>query len=336
MGATLGKMISPKLFSAARTIREDQVTLILEEYKSVEFEILSLSKMTRPQAPVVISVIKNELNIIAEFLSHYRELGVEKFAFIDNGSEDGTVEFLSSQDDVDLYKVIKPFSTLRKQAWINLLIKTYAENWIIYVDADEHIVFDDLRFEYKLPDLARFMDRLGVRRVRGCLVDMYGSFLIPEASGEPRALTEVCPFFDKSGYNEYQLLQFISREGGIRQRIFRDISAEFRPQLTKYPMFRLDDRELFTNPHYLWPYEPNFKSDCFLGILHFKFLPNFMSKTETAIIEGGYWKNSFEYRCYKELLVRDGNIPLCENITAVYEGPSSLTAHNIISPIFKD
>ena len=46
---------------------------------------------------------------------------------------------------------------------------------------------------------------------------------------------------------------------------------EFKPQLTKYPVFRLDAGEVFSNPHHVWPYEANFSSACYAAVLHYKF-----------------------------------------------------------------
>ena len=45
------------------------------------------------------SKVKNEAFFMGPFLSHYRGLGVKRFIFIDDNSNDGTREFLFEQPD---------------------------------------------------------------------------------------------------------------------------------------------------------------------------------------------------------------------------------------------
>jgi hypothetical protein len=66
--------------------------------------------------PVLIAVLRNESAVMPEFLTHYRGLGVERFALIDNGSTDETRALLAAEPDVDLYAVGRPFSG--KQGWV--------------------------------------------------------------------------------------------------------------------------------------------------------------------------------------------------------------------------
>ena len=314
---------------------DENVPEIHREYVNARIEAVTVKQAPDGRAPIVLVVLRDEMDIIGDFLRHYRAGGIERFVVLDNNSTDGTFEYLRKQPDVDLYWTGADFTTLRKQAWIGLLIDIYGtDNWFIYADADEHIVFDGMENGRSFSDLAEVMDKTGIRRVRGGLVDMYSDQPILRARyrrGE--ALVENCPFFDGAGYSEYVLVPLIAREGGPRQRLFGCSSVEFRPQLTKYPMFRLDPGELFVNPHFLWPYDKNFASDCFLGILHFKFLPNFPKKMDRAIEEANYWKNSFEYQRYKSALSGRGDLTFMGGHTEFYQGPASLVRCNLISAI---
>jgi len=49
------------------------------------------------------ATIRNEFDRLDAFLEHYRSLGVRHFLVVDNGSEDGSAEFLQTQPDVSLW-----------------------------------------------------------------------------------------------------------------------------------------------------------------------------------------------------------------------------------------
>ena len=57
----------------------------------------------KPDAVLLFSVIRNERPRLPFFLDYYRKLGVEHFCFIDNQSNDGTADYLKSQEDVSLW-----------------------------------------------------------------------------------------------------------------------------------------------------------------------------------------------------------------------------------------
>lgn len=309
---------------------------IQEEYIQAAVQPVSIRTDSRRRDPLVISVVRDEIALAEEFLRHYRRAGIRRFAIIDNNSADGTFEYYCNQHDVDLYSVKTPFSTVKKQAWLTLLIDLYQGEgqWFIHADADEHVVFDGIEVGLTFADLADVMDRQGISRVRGCLVDMYARDTADGAeNGRGNGLREAYPCFDREGYREYRLPQLIAREGGPRLRLFGGHSDRFRPQLTKYPMFRLYPGDVFVNPHFLWPYDKNFRSECFLGILHFKFLPDFERKVIKAVAEGNYWEDSLEYRCYQKELSKTGRLSITSQSAEVYDGPGSLLRSHLISPV---
>lgn len=330
---SMREAISLHLSIDGEMLRDETMPEIYQEYISATIDPLAIRNTGSLRGPLVLSVVRNEIHILEDFLNHYRKAGIERFALLDNRSTDGTIEFLAKQPDVDLYRANAPFTTIRKQAWINLLLDIYqADNqWFVYADADEHIVFDGMEYGRNLADMACAMDRAGVRRVRGCLVDMYSERPLAHATiKRGQTLIEAYPFFDGTGYKEYALPPLIAREGGPRQRLFASSSDAFRPQLSKYPLFRLDPGDIFINPHFLWPYDKNFVSDCFLGILHFKFLPNFRAKVERAVEEKNYWKNSLEYQHYESSIADIDLISFVDESTKRYQEPQSLVDCGLI------
>jgi Glycosyl transferase family 2 len=312
------------------------ITTVLEELASVELETGCLRRRPLPDrwVPIVICVVKNERNRIEEFLRHYRATGVERFVFIDNQSDDGTWEQLMQQPDVDLYRRPGKFDWMRKQGWINKIIEIYGhERWYIYADADEHIVFDQSE-KFSFADLTRLMERQGVRRVRGFLLDMYAEGAILESryvAGEP--LAAAYPLYDREGYREERYKEVISFKGGPRMRAFAAADPKFLPELTKYPLFCAASGEYMVNPHHIWPYEGNFSSDRYLAILHYKFLPDIMHKVTTAIDEKTYWAESIEYRCYSKILQENAKLSLVGPVSARLNHTSDLIASRLIAAL---
>jgi hypothetical protein len=74
-----------------------------------------------PEAIVLVACVRDEMSRIAQFLDHYRRIGVDHFAIVDNGSEDGTAEWLEQQSDVSLYRTSQSFAAAghgSKRYWI--------------------------------------------------------------------------------------------------------------------------------------------------------------------------------------------------------------------------
>lgn len=314
----------------------DYVVTVMQEYMDVGLECLHVAPgHSSAENPIVISVIRNENERLPDFLRHYRQAGTEKFVFLDNGSTDGTKEYLVSQPDIDLYYCDREFNWMKKHGWINLLISMYGrERWFIYVDGDEHLVYDGIDEGRSLSEFACAMDSKGIRRVRGFLVDMYvDGPLLKSAYRRGEPLIQAYPYFDGTGYKEEWYNELISRKGGPRQRAFAKADRNFRPEMTKYPMFRLEARDVFANPHHIWPYEENFKSECYLGVLHFKFLPDVLLRIERAISEENYWGGSMEYKCYDSILRNSRDLSLMFDHSVKFEGACSLLRSKLIATV---
>ncbi|WP_439575605.1 glycosyltransferase family 2 protein [Phreatobacter sp.] len=316
----------------------DYVRAVLAEHGRAVLTPLSLPRAARqiPEQPVVISVVKDEADRLDDFLRHYRTFGIERFVFVDNGSTDGTVDLLCAQPDCEVLQIKGAFHWMRKQGWITLAIDKVGRSrdaWYIYVDADEHIVFEGME-RRSFADLCVWAEARQISRIRGMLIDMYSDGpLLGSSYRAGQRLVEAYPFFDDGGYDEQQFREIISRKGGPRQRVFGKASASFRPEMTKYPVFKLSGHDIFANPHHVWPYEPNFVSPCVLGLLHFKFLPDTIRRIDEAVRAQNYWGGSIEYKCYRDILTQNPELSLIGDVSRLYESPMTLIEAGLVLKI---
>lgn len=285
---------------------------VVKAYTATELQLLRWSPAPLPAyaSPIVLSVVKNEIEFIGDFLNHYRTLGVERFGIIDNGSTDGTLEHLLAQPDVDVFRTVEAFEWRHKQAWINRAIDYYGiGRWYLSADADERLAYQGDE-THSVQELTAVAEKRGLTRVRGFLLEMYSDMPIILAGSADISLRATYPFYDADGYAEERLPHIVSRLGGVRARAFGENDPEFKPQLTKYPLFRLEAGEVFSNPHHVWPYEPNFQSPCHLAVLHYKFHGDWTHRVNRAIADKNYWDGSREYRAYADAIAKRPNLTL--------------------------
>lgn len=308
---------------------------VVDAYRRADLAVVrrAAGSLPAPGSPIVLCVVKNARDTVADFLDHYRTLGAERFGFIDNGSTDGTCALLAAQPDVDLFRVEATFSWQEKQGWINRLIDRYGfDRWYVYADADEQIVYDDCE-RRPLQSLTALAQAQGLRRVRGFLLDMYSDLPLAVSATGPARLKQTYPFFDAGGYFEDRLPYMISRLGGPRLRAFGRYDPEMKPQLTKHPLFLARSGDLFANPHHHWPCAANFHSPCWLALLHFKFHGAWQERVADAVREQTYWDGSREYRAYARALAEEPSLSLHGPMSRRYERAGDLVAAGLISAL---
>ena len=140
------------------------------ELRSAPQRIAALS-----QAPVlVVCVVRNERMMIPHFLAHYRQLGARHFVFVDNGSDDGTAEYLLAQPDVVLYATDTDYRDSHYGVcWQQAVLAAHAPGrWAVVADADELLLYRDCE-TVPLPELVRRLDVLGHDAACVLMLDMY-------------------------------------------------------------------------------------------------------------------------------------------------------------------
>lgn len=282
---------------------------------------------------VLICVVRDEGSRLPFFLEYYRNLGIEHFICIDNGSTDGTQDILSGLEDVSLLHASGSYKAARfGNDWVNQVINQHCQGkWVLYADADEFLVYPHCDSR-KLDALTAYMDAVGGRSLRTMMVDMYSPRDILENFCETgRDPLEVCNLFDKSGYQSHfdKRNKTIWIKGGVRGRMYFQSDLWNGPALNKVPLIFVDGESLFLkSTHQAWPLSINLGSmpgavGVTGALLHFKFLSTFAHKVADVV---NLSQHTDEYALYsqaaKECFVSEE--------TGVYKGWRDLADQGLI------
>ncbi len=260
-----------------------------------------------------LATVRNEMVRLPYFLQYYRALGVEHFLFIDNGSDDGTADYLASQHDVSLWSSTHSYKDAHFGAdWLNWLLRKYGNgHWTLTVDIDEFFVypFCDTRPIRALTD---WLDASSVRAFGAMLLDMYPKGSVDEQRYLPgQDPFEIACWFDSGNYvfaknDAYRNLWI---QGGPRARVFFADDPKHAPALNKIPLVKWDKSYAFvSSTHMLLPRGLNIVYDEWGGektsgcLLHAKFLDVMIDKAEEEQVRKQHFSSSKEYSAYHEKL----------------------------------
>lgn len=255
--------------------------------------------------------LRNERTRLPYFLRYYRDLGINHFLFVDNGSDDGSREYLAQQGDVSLWITNASYKRSRFGIdWINWLLMRYGHgHWTMVVDADEFFVFPfcDTR---PLRALTDWLEASSIRSFSAMLLDMYPKgpiYQTPYREGQDPF--EIASWFDSGNYTmaKNKLYGNLWIQGGPRARMFFGTNPERAPALNKVPLVRWHrDYAYVSSTHMLLPRGLNLVYDEWGGekasgvLLHAKFLDTLTQKAEEEMARNQHYANSHEYRAYRE------------------------------------
>lgn len=278
---------------------------LLKEFMNCDIRKISHNKIVRKNkyAPILICVLKDEINKIESFLKHYRKIGVEVFIFLDNDSTDGTREYLCSQKDAIVYRSKQQYSSARRVAWINMLLAIYGSNkWCLVVDADELVDYIGSE-KYDLSDVIKQAELKHYTRIEGFLLDMYSKDILFDEKVKDDYVTK-CRYFDRTSYTLIVVERGLVIYGGPRMRVFKG-----NMQLAKYPLFLFTEQDFYASAHYMIPFK-NFKNcPVWLAIRHYKFVDDIdRQKVNSAVETEIYSGNSAEYKLYLKTLEKNEEV----------------------------
>ncbi|MFC7702720.1 glycosyltransferase family 2 protein [Plastorhodobacter daqingensis] len=265
---------------------------------------------------LLFSTLRNERIRLPYFLQYYRNLGVNHFLMVDNGSDDGSREYLADQPDVSLWTTEGSYKRSRFGVdWLNWLQSTYGhKHWTLVVDVDEFLVypFCDTRPIQALTD---WLDASSVRSFSAMLLDMYPKGRIHEVPyQEGQDPFEIACWFDSGNYAIKRNARFgnLWIQGGPRARMFFRDLPERAPALNKIPLVKWHRKYTYvSSTHMLLPRGLNLVYDEWGGekasgcLLHAKFIDTFVAKSQEEMVRRQHYAGSHEYKAYHEGLQDD-------------------------------
>lgn len=291
--------------SEGRVLKHGDFSLRCLDTKSIDI---------KPGEIIVFCCVRNELLRLPYFLEYHKTLGVDRFIFVDNGSIDGTVDFLLSQADVNVFYTQESYAKSRCGVdWLNMLLREFGPgHWTLTLDADELLVYPMCEHE-NLRTLIRYLESVDAEALQTFLLDMYSDKPIKETfytSGE--SFTSVCNYFDGDTYHQ-RGPKGVPIRGGPRHRLFWQGKDHSKPSpvLEKVPLVKWrEDLSYTASTHNLSGVE----LAPITGVLqHFKFFSDFITLTEIETLRKEHWDNAAQYGIYW------GEFRLNPNLTALYE-----------------
>ena len=87
--------------------------------------------------------MRNEAFRIPKFIEYYRNIGVDHFIFIDNGSNDELQEIIAKDEGVSCYHTNGSYlDSAFGMRWANFVLHKHCDgNWVVCVDPDEFLVY---------------------------------------------------------------------------------------------------------------------------------------------------------------------------------------------------
>jgi hypothetical protein len=270
----------------------------------------------------LVFVVKDSLRLMRSFLRHYRAIGVTRFLCVDDGSSDGTREFLVRQPDVDVFASNVDYKGAgRSRRWRELLFETHGGGrWYLNVDADEFLIFDRCE-ERSVRDVIAALQRNGEKRSPAPMIDAYPAELsAARFDGETDAFPwEVANLVDRRGYRLRTDGQALRLGGGVRRRVF-GVDCE----MMKYPLlFWEPGVSLGKTIHRPLPARRNFGPIRSI-LLHFKIFEDFEDDVRRIIDAGQHHKDGRYYRQIAERLAAGEDIALAGQDSMAFTGSPAL------------
>lgn len=271
----------------------------------------------------LIFLVHNDYRFLRSFFAHYRGMGVTRFICVDDGSTDGTREFLLDQVDTDIYTSnVRYKDADRGKIWREMLLSVYGlDRWYLIVDSDEYFLYESFGRESVL-DYARRLDAQRIRRVPAPMLDFYPVGDLSTAifdGGEAIMPWHVATHFDADGYTGTIMGSGISLYGGVRSRAFKANS-----ELMKYPLIRWDRHcSMGRTIHRPRPAYYNFPP-VMGALLHFKIFSDLKEMSVKAIDEGQHYTDAKVYKAMLKRIETSGSFDLAYAGSIPYRGVDDL------------
>ena len=275
--------------------------------------------------------VRNEKQRLSCFLKHYRDLGVDRFFFADNLSNDGTVDYLLGQSDCHVFSAPGSYfaENVEPPKWTNALANVFGDGyWCVTVDADELLVYPHSS-TVKLKDFCAFLDRENSPAVAGPMIDMYGPGPVAATRfTEGKHFLDSCPYFDpEPGWIRHvESSPKWQMFGGVRERVFwhNQPKENLPPCISKVPLVKWRKGAGYLISMHL--HSGAKTSAIWCALLHFKFLSGFALITNEQVVlnQNIEEKGLSEKAIYLAALAVNPKLSLMVKQSTQYVGPDQL------------
>jgi tetratricopeptide (TPR) repeat protein len=282
-----------------------------------------------------IIVARNEGLRLPWLIDYYRRLGAGTIIVIDNGSTDGSVEYLLQRGDVQVFHTVESYAGSRYGVkWHNEIADEHLrDRWVLVADADEALVYPGAE-TVSLPQLCRYLDAQGSEGLRTIMLDMYPEVPLRELRYEPgQPLIDACPWFDAGPYIRWQSPRapYWAVSGGVRERFFwrrRHAMQSRPPVIQKIPLVKWrTGMKFLSSTHEVSPLQV---ADISGAVLHFKFLQDFHRKALIEVHRKEHYNGASEYMAYLDAMNADPGATLRYPGSQRYSGPADLVRRGLM------
>ncbi len=267
-----------------------------------------------PQAPlhsddvILLCIVKNGASYLPAFLAHYQKIGIKHFCFLDNGSEDETLNILSEFEQASVFQCDLPYKVYY-QAFKRFLVARFGQQqWTLVVDIDEFFDYPFSPF-FPLPQLISYLNQNAYDTVVTQMLDMFSQEEVGKKEGKD--FRKHHRFYDISQLVRapYQLKNKVSKPaipfmlGGLRKMAF----GLDKVYLTKHALFKKHEGLTLTHEHWV---EGGMLADFSAVLYHYKFLDHFPAYVKDAVAKGYHAGNSYEYKHYQKRLKENKKLKL--------------------------
>lgn len=314
--------------------RFDEYNKISDQVLDKHLETIRCRGSLAPGEVGAICILRNEAKRLPLFFDHYKQLGVDRFFMVDNGSDDGSHELLLAEPSADVFVAHASFVEGNYGLyWSNGLARKYCiGNWIIIADGDELVVYDGMETK-GLADLGTWLEAHGQDRIFSIVVDVYPSGHI---GAEQRSISDILAhdcWFDSEGYSLEPNYGGWLVTGGPRHRVFNKGRANpYKHWISKYPFFRMSEGKANISHHWLWPMDWRMREPK-SALLHLKLMDDFIERSARYEREGQHAAGSESYRLINERLAEMPEVEFFHPNSRRYRGPKSLLRHRTMQSI---
>lgn len=244
---------------------------------------------------------------IHSFIQHHLSLGIKHIVFLDNNSDDRTVDIAKRYNNVTILQTSCPYSKYETIMKRYLVYRFSKNRWNLFLDIDElfDYPFSDIM---SLNDLIGYLNTYSYDAVVAQMLDLFSDKkLLENKSTINDSLKEKYRYYD---INSIEKVEFkwgrLSNNnvkmhlGGIRRQLFNTDNW-----LTKTPLVYIKKSNMpFFDIHQVS--ESALVADFTIVLLHFPFTSNFIDKVKEAVETNRYALSaSHEYEKYWHKLAQD-------------------------------